>query len=175
MSAAARLAAFLIRTPMAGKVRRPSNTLRAPILISEVSKIRRIHGVILIAVSLACSGDLSGPDPSYLGEYSLISIDGNTTLSTVKPDRVQYTSGTVTLNTEGTYVAIIYMQDCFANGCAMPSQRASFGTWRWKSSSFTLIDELNGFTSSAAYSAQRLTLTGALNISTGNVLVFQHK
>src|SRR6478672_3076164 len=113
MSAAATLAAFMIRTPIAGKVRHPSNTLRAPFLVREVSKMRRLHGVILIVGSLACSGDLSGPDPAYLGEYSLISIDGKTTLSTVKPDRVQYTSGTVTLNTEGTYVAIIYMQDCF--------------------------------------------------------------
>jgi len=120
-------------------------------------------------------GLIGGAATIYLANTGEISIDGNTTLSTVKPDRVQYTSGTVTLNTEGTYVAIIYMQDCFANGCAMPSQRASFGMWRWKSSTFTLIDELNGFTSNAAYSAQRLTLTGALNISTGNVLVFQHK
>ncbi len=138
--------------------------------------MRRMYGVILIVGSLACGGDLSGPDTSSLGEYQLVSIDGSTTLSTVKPDRVQYTSGTVTLSTGGTYVAIIYMQDCFVNACAMPSQRASFGSWTWRNSkhSFTLVDQITGHTSNAAYSSQQLTLTGALNISSANVLVFQH-
>jgi hypothetical protein len=136
--------------------------------------MRRVLGVILIAASVTCGGDLTGPDPSILGEYHLVSMNGDTTLYTIKYDRVVYKSGTVTLNADGTYVAIIYMQDCFVNSCAMPSQRASFGSWRWKSSSFTLIDELNGFTSVASYSAQELTLVGALNISSANVLVFKH-
>jgi hypothetical protein len=120
-----------------------------------------------------CFGCPTAPDTSYVGSYSLVSLNGGDTQA-VLADRVRHTDAAIWLYADGTYLADILNQDCFVNGCtSIVKALASSGSWTRKNNEFTLVDPKTGQTFVCSYANKRLTTTDTKDFAVSTVLVFE--
>ena len=132
--------------------------------------IRRIIGLVFVAGLIGCDS-ATAPDTSYLGSYSLTSING-ASLAVQKSDRIDYFVSTIWLDADRTYTAYLLSQSCFTNGCTAPAVTSYTGTYTRSNGSLTLVDPGTAQETMWTYSGDKLTVTDSKNFSPPAVLVF---
>jgi hypothetical protein len=96
--------------------------------------------VVLVFGFVAC-GDSTAPNSDAIGQYNLLSIDGETAQYRPLPDgSVVYVVGNLQIQSDRTYDYFVLTQVCFVNGCVGPVSYESSGTWTASGATFTLKD-----------------------------------
>ena len=92
--------------------------------------ILRLTALLTVLVAAAC-GDSSGPDNAITGTYTLRSINGEdlpVVIRDAPDDRVEVTSGSLTLNANGSYSDVINF--LVSNGTStFPDRATDSGTY----------------------------------------------
>jgi hypothetical protein len=132
--------------------------------------MRRMIGLILVVGIIGCDS-ATAPDTSYVGSYSLTSINGASP-SIQKSDHIDYLIGAIWLDADRTYTAYLLSQSCFANGCTSPEVTSYRGTYTRSNGELRLLDPATGQASMWTYSGDKLTVTDSRNFSPPAVLVF---
>ena len=146
--------------------------LTSQVAASPGGNMHRTIGFILVAGLIGCDS-ATAPDTSYVGSYTLASINGGPTYSQ-ETDRVKYFTGVVWVDADRTYSAYAISQDCFVNGCAVVEIIfASNGNWTRKNNQFALVNSESGQTTVWTYADNKLTLTDAKNFPAPGILVFE--
>ena len=100
----------------------------------------------------------TAPETSIIGDYNLVSINGDTVLVHDTSDGGQeYRIGFATIDAAGTYSYAFLRQTCFFNGCSAPEVDQFSGTWKSKNSDLELTDQADGSVALWHYSNHSLS------------------
>ncbi len=136
--------------------------------IRSGTQLRRLTFAVIAgsaAIVGGCSGGdkLTGPDASYLGAYTLESVNGKAVPAVIlqtPTEKEEVTSGKLSLNSDGTYRATFNIRVTIG-ATVDNATSSSVGVWTQANNAFSLRDTSDESTMSGAYANGRLTLLEA--------------